>query len=314
MKLCISLATRGRPAQLLETVKRSVANLVLPNTVMMVQVDADDLPTVQALARAERDTRIAVNIGEREDTIAAKWNRALSEPADLYLIAADDDPYVTPGYDAKLLEAAARFPDGIGMVYGHMANLSFSGVLAPTAKFAEKLGHILPEHFPYWFCDHWIDDVCRHIGRVSFADVRTDQSNVGKTQELREPGWWGTWFDAAYLVRRKIAHDIIASDDFHAPAQWKDMLLTLPPAVAGARIDNWSRYCVNEGLRQNNDRYQQGSALSVGDARYQRVKQKAVEMIPHLLDDYGMNPQEAAQFRNALTPPTSVVGLRKAFA
>jgi hypothetical protein len=47
------------------------------------------------------DKRVVVTIGPREDTIAAKWNRALAENADLYLVAADDDPYVTEGYDAK---------------------------------------------------------------------------------------------------------------------------------------------------------------------------------------------------------------------
>ena len=322
MRLVISLATRGRPQQLLETIRRSIKNLRDPNTLLMVQIDEDDSSTVEAFNAAisdgSFDDRVAgdicASVAPREDTIAAKWNRARAIPADLYLIAADDDPYITPGYDAKLLEAAARFPDGIGMVYGHMANLSFSGVLAPTAKFAEKLGHIVPQHFPYWFCDHWIDDICRHIGRVSFADVRTDQSAAGKTQELREPGWWGTWFDAAYLMRRKIVHDIIRSEDFHAPAEWKDMILTLPPAVAGARIDNWSRYCVNEGLRQNNHRYEEHSALAAKDERYQRVKQKAIDMIPHLLDDYGMDRNEAAHFRNALIPPTQVMGLKKAFA
>lgn len=312
MRLCISLATRGRPEQVIDTISRSTANLVLPNTVLMVQVDADDHATVEALAAARLDARVVATVAVREETIAAKWNRALQEPADLYLIAADDDPYITPGYDAKLIEAAARFPDGIGMVYGHMANLSFSGVLAPTAKFAEKLGHIVPEHFPYWFCDHWIDDICRHIGRVSFADVRTDQSNVGKTQELREPGWWGTWFDAAYLYRREIAHRIISDPEFATPQWQKDILLSLPPSVAGARIDNWSRYCVNEGLRQNNRQYEQYSALAAKDARYQRVKQKAIDMIPHLLDNYGMSPQEASNFRNALIPLTEVIALKRA--
>lgn len=317
MKLCISLATRGRPQQLLETVKRSVANWTHPDTEMIIHMDDDDRETVGLFNSGEFTKcgkNIFASVCSREDTIAAKWNRALGTAADLYLIAADDDPYITPGYDAKLLEAAARFPDGIGMVYGHMANLSFSGVLAPTAKLAEKLGHIVPEHFPYWFCDHWIDDICRHIGRVSFADVRTDQSKAGKTQELREPGWWGTWFDAAYLYRRAIAHRIIADPDFASPQWQKDMLLSLPPEVAGARIDNWSRRSVNEGLRQNDRQMQQGSGLKTQDERYQRVKQKAVAMIPHLLDDYGMDRAEAAQFRNLLMPPTQIIGLRKAFA
>lgn len=307
-KLVISLATRGRPAQLLDTIKRSVVNLSLPNTVMMVMVDRDDKPTIEALMHEKLDPRVDVVVADREDTIAGKWNRALKEPADLYLVAADDDPYVTPAYDAKLLEAAKLFPDGIGMVYGRMANASFSGVVAPTVRFTEKLGHIFPEYFPYWFVDHWTDDVARMICRLSFADVRTDQSRVGKTQEMREPGWWATFFDAAYLMRRKIAHDIISNDDFQSPQWHKDILLRHHPL-----IEYRSRW-INDHVRAMGRQLEAQSNLSNADPRYQRVRQKAVEMIPHLLDDYGMDKPEAALFRDALTPPTNVVGLRQAFA
>jgi hypothetical protein len=308
MKLCISLATRARPQQLIETIRKSTANLLVPSTVLMVQVDADDIPTIEALAWERRDPRVVVNIGEREDTIAAKWNRALSEPADLYLVAADDDPYITPAYDAKLLDAAKRFPDGIGMVYGHMANASFSGVVAPTAKLCEKLGHIFPEYFPYWFCDHWTDDIAKIIGRISFADVRTDQSKVGKTQEMREPGWWATWFDAAYLMRRRIAHEIIRGEDFQETAGWKELLLTHHPL-----IEYRSRW-INENVRVNDQQYRAWSGLDTQDERYQRVKQRAIAMIPQLLDDPEMSRAEAARFRAVLVPPTTIAGLRRAFA
>ena len=85
MKLVISLATRGRPQQVVETIARSTPNLALPNTMMMVQVDDDDVATIDALNRAKLDGRVRVNVKPREDTIAGKWNRALAEPADLYL-------------------------------------------------------------------------------------------------------------------------------------------------------------------------------------------------------------------------------------
>lgn len=311
-KLVISLATRGRPQQLLDTVRRSVANLALPNTVMQVQVDADDEPTIAIVDQLHAlDDRVTMIIGLREDTIAAKWNRAVSAPIDyrpdLYLVAADDDPYITPGYDARLIEAAKRFPDGIGMVYGHMANASFSGVVAPTAKLVEKMGgKIFPEYFPYWFCDHWTDDIARIIGRISFADVRTDQKGAGKTQEMREPGWWATWFDAAYLRRREQAHAIIEGAGFVVPSYVKERLLTHHPL-----IEFRSRW-VNENVRANDKQYAAWSGLSPADARYQRVKQRAIDMVPELLA--GMDEGEAARYRDALTPPTHVVGLKRAFA
>src|SRR5688572_11135938 len=103
LKLCISLATRGRPQKLIETINKSTVNLALDNTVFMVQADEDDTDTIDALGSADLDRRVTVTVRPREDTIAGKWNRALAEAADLYLVAADDDPYITPGYDERLL-------------------------------------------------------------------------------------------------------------------------------------------------------------------------------------------------------------------
>jgi hypothetical protein len=317
-RLAISLATRGRPEQLIDTVTKSVANWTNPRTVLYIMADGDDEPTADAIGRwGKLGDRIKLSVRPREDTIAEKWNRVIEfEPdADLYLIAADDDPYVTPGYDQKLLDAAARFPDGIGMVYGHMANASFSGVVAPTRGLVDKLGHIFPTYFPYWFVDHWTDDIAKMIDRISFADVRTDQSRAGKTQEMREPGWWATWFDAAYLMRRKIAHGIL--DDLKTEEldyirlqskhewRWKDVdrIRSCAPL-----IEYRSRW-INDQVRQLAPQYEHWSGLSNGDARYQRVKQRAIDMVPHLLKDYGMDPAEAARYSDALcpTPLTSAV-------
>lgn len=309
MKLVASLATRGRPQQMIETLKRHMACLSRPDTKMIVQADADDLATVTALSAAELDPRVSVNVKPREDTIAAKWNRGLSEPADIYLCAADDDPYVTMDLDGKIIKAAeTQLPeDRIGMIYGRMANASFPGVIAYTAQWAQAFGYLQPEHFPYWFADHWTDDLGRIIGRIAFADVTTDQSKAGKTQELREPWWWATWFDAGYLHRRSVAHKVINSVAFEAAPWHKTMLLAHHPL-----IEFRSRW-VNETVRGQSKQLEGMSGLTLKDARYQRSKQAAIAMLPHLLDDYGMDKREADAFREALTPPDKIVSLPRAY-
>jgi hypothetical protein len=307
-KLVISLATRNRPQMLLETVSRSLANWALPNTVMMLQIDDDDTATISALAQAAPHSwfvgpegpRVVVNVKPREDTIAAKWNRALAMPGDVYLVAADDDPYIAPAYDQKIVEAADLFQDGIGMVYGHMANLSFSGVVAPTAKLCQKLGYIQPELFPYWFCDHWTDDLARMLGRISFCDVRTDQSKAPPTQEMREPAWWATFFDAGYLYRRKEVAKIVDADDFDEAPSSKQRIKNIAP-----RVEHYSRW-VNQNVRQ-----MPIQSLDPKDVRYQRVKQKAIDMLPLFFD--GMPAQEVAAFTAMLDPPKTVASIPQAF-
>lgn len=297
MRLVISLATRGRPDRVIDTVTKSVANWTDPNTILIVQADEDDRATVDAFHAAKFGKGVFIAVEPREDTIAQKWNRVVRQEAgaDVYLVAADDDPYISPGYDTKIIEAAKRFPDGIGMVYGHLANLSFSGAVAPTRRMCELMGNkIFPEYFPYWFVDHWTDDVARIIGRLSFANLRTDQSKPGVTQEMREPGWWATWFDAAYLMRRKQAHDIINHPDFIALPYQRELLLTHHPL-----IEVRSRM-INHGVRQQNAQLTQWAGNLPHDERYMRVKRKAVEMVPHLLNDYGMPEEEAQMFSRAL--------------
>ena len=318
MRLVISLATRGRPEQLVDTIRKSVANWTHPNTVMQVQLDDDDKTVIKVcqenynagfLKPPQSTQQVLFHVKQREDTIAEKWNRALSVPGDAYLVAADDDPYVSPGYDTKILEAAERFPDGIGMVYGHLANLSFSGVVAPTAKLCELMGgKIFPEMFPYWFVDHWTDDVARIIGRISFADVRTDQSRAGKTQEMREPGWWATFFDAMYLQRRDQAHAIINHPDFAGEAWQKELLLTHHPL-----IEHRSRG-INESVRQQSRQLEGWSGLTLKDERYQRVKQRALAMVPEILADPRMPEGERMAFAHILTPPTTIASIGRAFA
>lgn len=297
MSVVVSLPTRNRPEQLIETIVRSLPNFSRPDTVIMVQVDEDDAKTIGALHFQNFGPRVTIDIRPREDTIAAKWNRALELPASLYVLGCDDTAFITPDTDTKLLEAAAHFPDGIGMVYGHMANASFSSVVAMTKGLTDRLGHMFPEYFPYWFVDHWTDDLARLIGRLTFASVATDQSKPGKTMELREPAWWATWFDAAYLMREKIARDIINGSDFQTPEWQKNVLRSAMPLIA-----HRSRF-VNSMVRADAARLHNWSGLNSQDERYQRVKRRAAAMVPHLLDDYGMHEAEAQMFRNALIAP-----------
>src|SRR5215472_2108951 len=112
MKLVMPLPTRGRPALLRETLAQIVGNATHPNTVIMVQIDADDQPTIEALTpKGDLDWgRVIVDVREREDTIAGKINRAMEVPADVYCVGADDDYPATQGWDQKILEASLLFP------------------------------------------------------------------------------------------------------------------------------------------------------------------------------------------------------------
>jgi hypothetical protein len=308
MKLVISLATRGRPDLVVDTIRKSVKNWTNPETVMQVQLDHDDPVPYDYLIKQKIHERVLINVQQREDTIAAKWNRALLIPADVYTVAADDDPYVTPGYDDRILDAAKRFPDGIGMVYGNMANLSFTGSLSMTSKLARMLGYIQPEYFPYWFCDHWTDDVVKIMGRSTYADFRTDQAKAGATQEMREPEFWATFFDACYLKRRHEAKRVMDSPEFMGEQWQKDLIYSNHPL-----IEQRSR-TLNSFVRQQSKQLSatSQSSMDVKNERYVRLKKKALDMLPGLFAE--MPPGEVVAFKSILSPPTSIPSISRAYA
>jgi hypothetical protein len=275
---------------------------------MQVQLDHDDPVPYDYLVKQRIHERVLINVQQREDTIAAKWNRAMLIPADVYTVAADDDPYVTPGYDDRILDAAKRFPDGIGMVYGNMANLSFTGSLSMTSKLARMLGYIQPEYFPYWFCDHWTDDVVKIMGRSTYADFRTDQAKAGATQEMREPDFWATFFDACYLKRRREAKSIMDSPEFMGEQWQKDIIYSNHPL-----IEQRSR-TLNSFVRQQSKQLSAASqsSMDVKNERYLRLKKKALDMLPGLFAE--MPPDEVVAFKSILTPPTSIPSISRAYA
>ncbi len=307
MKLVISLVTRNRPDRLLDTVSKTIKKWNSSNTKLIIQVDEDDAPTIAALNNPPwGDKRVVVNIKPREDTLADKINRAMSEPGDAYLIASDDDPVTTQGYDIAILEAAARLDDGIGFVHGHLANLSFSCIVAPTVRMVEKLGYIQPGGlFPYWFVDHWTHDIGHITARISWADVRTDQTNVGRTLEMREPGWWATFFDACYLARRLEAYRLIDDPDFQETPNRKEMLKR-----RCHEVEMRSRW-INDTVRAQSSSLENAGGPKTDDARYNRVRAHAASMIPDLLRQ--MEPQEAVRFSMILDPPKLIPALTRMY-
>lgn len=221
MSLTIALATRGRAGLLKKTLERTMPNVKRPDTRLIVMADDDDREMDGfSFPGVEIDRR------PRPATVGEKYNRqiALAPESSVYMGMVDYVAHITPGFDQKILDAASLFPDGIGVVYNHMANLSFPFLNAVTKGYVEKVGSFYPEHFPYWFIDHWLDDIARMIGRIAVAQVDIQIDYKPPTQSMREPAFWATLFDAMCDERRKIAFSIIDSPDFQE-SEWRKKLL-----------------------------------------------------------------------------------------
>jgi predicted O-methyltransferase YrrM len=270
MKLTAILATRGRPQLLLRTLERTLANIARPETRIVVAIDDDEPTAADAAWNAPvwRDPRVIKAVAAREDTLGEKYNARLGvAPADVYLAMVDYAPHVTPAFDEKILAAAALFPDGVGVVLNRLANLSFTEINAVTHRMAEIAGGFYPGYFPYWFVDHWFQDIAEMIGRLAYADVAIDTSKRPGTMGRWEPAFWGSLFTALEGERRSIAERLLAAMD--EPDWRKAMLRT----AWGPRIETRSRM-LNEGSVAKIP-----SAVGEPDARYQRARARALPIL-----------------------------------
>ena len=242
--------------------------LTRDDTKLVISIDDDDTETLAIVDQFPDDPRIHPCVKPREDALGEKWNRAVDFPASVYLPTTDHVVYITEGFDEKILEAAALLPDGIGVVYPHMANFSFPASQGVTHGLVEKLGYMYPPYFPYWFVDHWVDDVAKMIDRIVFANVHVDLGTKPSTQEMREPYFWATFYDIMRLVRRRQAAEIIESPDFKEPEWRKAVLLRNHP------LHEFRSQWINDQVRGFRVAQEPPE-----DARYQRMKDAALKII-----------------------------------
>lgn len=272
---------------MLVTVQRTLPNIVRGDTVLMVSIDEDDEPTREAATLFPSEAPIVVDVRPREDALGEKYNRVLDRWAEIYLPMVDYCPQITHGFDRKIVEAANRFPDGIGVVYGHMANFSFPNTQAVTRNLVNMMGYLYPPYFPYWFVDHWVDDIAKLIDRISFADVQIDVMRKDHgTQERRDLQFWTTFYDAGRIVRRRMAREIVESPKF-LDAQWrKDITLAAHPLI------EFRSQWINDSVRS--DAANIGESEGDGGERYQRIKAKALALLAEWAPDMEAELQAVA--------------------
>jgi hypothetical protein len=268
--LAINLVTRGRPEMAVAWVKTTLKNVRSPATKIMVSADWDDQPTVAALQDIW-DGRFELDVREREDSLGAKHNRVLDvfPDAALYMMGVDDGPHITPGFDKLILKAARTWPDGYVIVQNHLENLSFPSIQAVSRKIVEKMGFAWPPYWPYWFGDHWIDDIARMTGRAVFVDIQTDRAQVPPTQERRDIDFWAELYNRLYEQRETQVIEIVCAPDFRATSVQRRALMRNRILVR-ERSTILNAIAVRDTI---------GSETAADSPRHERLRAKAEEMV-----------------------------------
>jgi hypothetical protein len=275
MSVSINIGTRGRPEALKFTLENTLPHMTRKDTKVLISIDDDDAETIAAIDTLPKDDRLIFSVKPREDNRGAKSDRVLTEaPADIYMVAHDAVPIITPGWDQWLYNAGMLFPDGIGVINTQMANASFPIMQGVTRKWVEIVGHIYTHEYPFWFIDHELDDLCRMTGRGVYVAIHCEHVSTrpSKTIRMRDVAFWADYYDASIYRRRATAAKII--DALDEPAWRKRMLKTWYHPVESRSLN------INYGVKQDAVRIEEHRGeRGPPDPGYLRTFHKAREQL-----------------------------------
>jgi len=162
-----------------------------------------------ALAMAKGGVEVLVGVDRAEDARAYSWTsgyrlfvypdgvgvsrvwNGLARDAlgDLLLMGNDDQAYVTPGWDLRFAEEAARFPDGVFVAWCDDGINGGRHAAFPCVSrgWYEELGYFVPEgRFAFFRHDTWLYDIGHRLGRLAYVPdvlVRHAHWSVGGVED-----------------------------------------------------------------------------------------------------------------------------------
>ena len=280
MKLNLCIAARGKPEELQYVVAecdRHVADS--DNTVISVALDADDDSLNQRIAPQTR-CELLWNVAPREDSLGEKYSRCASlAAADLYVLGADDNAFITEGWDDRIRKRAALFPDSLGLVYfGRLDGTLPVNMALPHALVGIQ-GFLFPPYWPTWWHDTWTDEIAHMTGRHLWAEIQVEEiGGRGQTRGLRDVVFWANLFEATRPEREMIAHRL--NQQYNAKYPWRLAQLEQALPLMRAFFSNRTARLRDPATAGQFEKRMSHDAPA--DERYLRIKAKAEQKLAEL--------------------------------
>ena len=193
--LSLLCPSRGRPAGLRTLIESVAATASLKQRVeILVYIDADDpnmagyQETFDALRNAGLGLGRLEGIVGPPQSVSISWNLLASAcGGDILMMANDDQVYVQSGWDERLDQATADYPDGIYCMWfddGINAGRHCAFPIV-SRRWYESLDYFTPGVFEFIANDTWIMDVGRKVGRLHYiGDILVEHRHfsVGKSE------------------------------------------------------------------------------------------------------------------------------------
>lgn len=208
MNLSLLIASRGRPVDLLRVIAECDKRVADPaRTTISVALDLDDGSNPQP---PETRSKLVWHVGEREDSLGAKYNRCAKYAlGDVYVLGADDNIFLADGWDNLVRDRMAEFPREFGFVYFGRLDGTLPTQMAVPHALIERQGFLFPPFWPVWFHDTWIDEIAHMTGRILWADISVEEiGGRGKSRGVRDVSFWATLFEGTRHHRVQVAESL----------------------------------------------------------------------------------------------------------
>lgn len=163
--------TRGRPDAFRTMISSAAIMAAHPENVEVVAYIDDDDPALAGYASATYSLPVEQIVGPR-CVLSDAWNRAGQwARGDVWMMAADDIRFISPGWDDIVTDAFAWYPDGIALVYGRDGHADERMATHPfvTRRWVDVVGRFTAPYFPADYCDLWLHDVAKRVDRAAYA-------------------------------------------------------------------------------------------------------------------------------------------------
>lgn len=277
MKISLLIASRGRPVDLLATLIECDDHVHNhDDTSISVALDWDDdtnpvPPTIKS--------KLKWSVSDREDSLGAKYNRcATNAPADVYVLGADDNVFITPGWDEKIREVMRLYPDNFGFCYFGRLDGTLPVSMAISHHLLEAQSFLFPPFWPVWFHDTWTDEIAHMCGRIIWADIEVKEiGGRGKSRGVRDIAFWAGLFDALRPQRIMIADAL--SQKFNP--EWIKVQMAQRSNILNLFMQDRIARLRNPATANQFERRMSFDAPA--DERYMRIKSQAEALLADLV-------------------------------
>lgn len=225
MKIAVLIPSRNRP-RMLSAVITALHELKSGENEIIYRVgcDEDDAETKQLLLDYTQvfDYPIGFLCDQEQGTIGAIWNKlAQTVEADIYSCMIDDAFPISPHWDREMVNLAKKYQ---AFTWFEVSAPHNAGYPTCTKEWLNKVGYIVPEHFPFWFMDTWFVEMVQFVTNegVPASQRMALYSKQEETQNLRDLQFWWDFFRATRPMRLRAAHKLLEPmvyEDFLASRQ-----------------------------------------------------------------------------------------------